>query len=308
MAKALAQHAFERAQALVSESKPVFGLGLTATIATDRKKRGDHRCAIAVTDTFGTVSYDLTMKKGARTRHEEEHLVSRLCLYAICEACGVFDVPDLPLVEGESVKERFEPVPLLHELHKGSIDWLCIKPNGDVSAEPLAHAAFLSGSFNPLHVGHKTLAHVASEQLEQTVYFELPLINADKDPIDLTEARRRAVQFLGLAPLVLSRAPLFSDKANLFPDSVFVLGADTAARLVAPRFYEGAKGLEAAFRHLEAQGTRFLVAGRSSKGDFKTLDDIAIPSHFSTMFTAIPEDAFKMDISSTQLRNYYANN
>ncbi len=50
--------------------------------------------------------------------------------------------------------------------------------------------------------------------------------------------RRRVAQFRALGlPVVVTRATLFTNKADLFPDSCFVVGYDTAARLVLPKYY-----------------------------------------------------------------------
>jgi hypothetical protein len=305
---ALAKHAFERAKKLAKPGTPVFGVGCTATIATDRAKKGDHRCVVSVQDTLGTLSYELVITKGTRDRHGEENLVSLLILNAIAEASGIFDIDDLPLVEGENVAKVFLPVPELSRLIDGELNWLAVAPGGSLTTgETFPDVAVLSGSFNPLHEGHKKLSIVASQQLNKDVVFELPLVNAEKAPIDLTEARRRAVQFLGFDTLLLSRSPLFDQKAEFYPNSTFILGADTAARLVAPRFYGSTmKGVEESLEHLRKLGAKFLVAGRSSKDDFKTLDDIEIPSGYRDMFAEIPESAFKMDISSTELRKKFA--
>lgn len=52
------------------------------------------------------------------------------------------------------------------------------------------------------------------------------------------EIRRRVAQFVALgAPVVVSRAPLFTHKAALLPGSRFVVGYDTAVRLVLPKYY-----------------------------------------------------------------------
>jgi hypothetical protein len=301
---ALARHAFERAKKLAKPGTPVFGVGCTATIATDRAKKGDHRCVVSIQDTLGTLSYELVITKGARDRRGEEDLVSLLILNAIAEASGIFDRDHVLLVPGEEIIRSFIPVPELSRLIAGELNWLAIAPDGTLSiGETWPNLAVLSGSFNPLHGGHRKLSIVASQQLNNDVVFELPLINAEKAPIDLAEARKRAVQFLGFDTLLLSRSPLFDQKAEFYPNSTFILGADTAARLVAPRFYgDNVEKMKGSLEHLRSRGAKFLVAGRSSKDDFKTLDDIEIPDGYRDMFSEIPESAFKMNISSTELR------
>jgi hypothetical protein len=117
---------------------------------------------------------------------------------------------------------------------------------------------------------------------------------------------KRLAQFRGRARVVLSRAPTFLAKGRLFPGAVFVLGWDTAVRLVAPRYY-GAKGgdeqaMQRALEELRRLECRFIVGGRALDGQFKTLADIDIPDEFAPMFEAIPESRFRADISSTALR------
>ena len=304
VASALAEGAYRRAKELSRAS--VFGLGCAATIATDRPKRGEHRAFIAVRDPFGVTSYSLELTKGERTRQGEEDEVSRLIVRAVAEACGLRDLPR----SEEHVEHRFEPDESLKMLRSGEVAWVKLEPGGSLRAaeegETLPRTALLSGSFNPLHKGHRALADAAAEHLGREVYFELPLVNADKASIDLLEARRRAAQFADHALLLLTRAPLFQQKADLFPDSVFVIGVDTAARLVQPRFYEGEAGMDAALTHLEKFGCRFLVAGRQSqeKGDgrFLTLGDIDLPQEYRNLFEALPEEVFRQDISSSELR------
>ncbi len=304
VAKALAKHAFERARVLAKPETPVFGVGCTASIATDRPKRGDHRVAIAIHDALGSSSFELVLKKGARDRAGEEELVSWLIIYAVAEACAVFDLPDLALVKGEVLKRDFEAAPELEKLKAGELDFVVLEPQGKLLTHVPDRIAILSGSFNPVHEGHTTLAEVAASQLSEDAYFELSLTNVDKAAIDLSVARKRAVQFLGLDHLILSRAPLFSDKARLFKNSIFVVGADTALRLVNLKYYNDDEAeFKAAFEFLREHNASFLVAGRTRDGSFLTLEDIQVPSDFKDLFAEVPASAFRMDISSTQLRD-----
>src|SRR5512136_684616 len=76
VARALALRAYSRACRLAGPTTLVAGIGCTAAIATDRPKRGDHRCCLAVCDEQSLTTYTLTLTKGRRTRQEEENLVS----------------------------------------------------------------------------------------------------------------------------------------------------------------------------------------------------------------------------------------
>src|SRR5207237_7480884 len=120
----------------------------------------------------------------------------------------------------------------------------------------------LPGAFNPLHAGHLALAAVARRVENKPAAFELSAVNVDKPELTRQEVLRRAEQFAGRFPIWLARAALFTDKAELFPCAAFVLGADTAARLVTPRYYDNeTTRLLGALEQIRAHGCRFLVAG-----------------------------------------------
>jgi len=61
----------------------VIGIGCTASLATDRQKRGEHRVHIAIQTLQQTLQFSLQLQKDARTRLEEERLVADLILNAI---------------------------------------------------------------------------------------------------------------------------------------------------------------------------------------------------------------------------------
>lgn len=184
----------------------------------------------------------------------------------------------------------------------GRIATLTIMPDGALRVNDPPQGVILSGAFNPLHIGHEGLAAAAAQLTGLAVAFELAVENADKGLLERAEIERRAAQFAGRHTLVLSRAPLFVQKAALYPGRRFVLGYDTAARLVAPRYYGGADAMRAAFAAIRAAGCSFLVAGRVVDGRFRTLDDLAIAPEVADLFTPIPEPLFRVDLSSTELR------
>jgi hypothetical protein len=125
----------------------------------------------------------------------------------------------------------------------------------------------------------------------------------DKPPLAADEVQRRLAQFEGDARVVLTRATRFYEKARLFPGSVFVLGWDTFARLVDPRYYGGDEAaMHGALEAMRGLRCRFLVAGREHAGAFRTLRTGDVPPAFVEMFHAIPEARFRADVSSTALR------
>lgn len=161
--------------------------------------------------------------------------------------------------------------------------------------------AILPGSFRPLHFGHRHLAAVASRCLSCVVHFELSLTNVDKPDLTDAELTRRLGQFVGLAPVWVTRAAAFEMKADLFPGAVFVLGHDTATRLIDPKYYGGETGRDAAMRKLLDRGCRVMVGGRvDAAGVFQVWDDLR-PT-YRDLFETIPESDFRADVSSTELR------
>lgn len=314
-ARDMAKAAYRRGLKLREDDSPVVGVACTATIATDRAKRGDHRCFIATWDDGQVLQYDLILEKGARDRAGEEELVSRLLLQALAQSFGIEADLQLGLTSEERPQhEIIAHPPRLQRLISGDVGRLMVYPDGRmVSEESLDkkesidknfRGVLFPGSFSPLHQGHRTLARVVSEMLNAEVVFEISVTNVDKPPLEESEILRRVGQFQGNGRVVLTRAETFYKKTQLFPGFTFVVGWDTAVRLVDPRYYGGSEAdMLTALAAMWASGSRFLVAGRQDKGRFKGLADVAIPHGFHPIFQAIPESSFRVDISSTELRD-----
>ena len=178
------------------------------------------------------------------------------------------------------------------------------QPDGRLAVDAPVSGLLYPGSFNPIHDGHRALADAAAELAEVALTFELSVVNVDKPPLGVREVRRRLAAFRGARwPLVLTRAPTFVEKARLFPGVTFVIGWDTAVRLVHARYYgHNEVTMSAALKELRTLGCRFLVAGRLVEGAFRRLDEAGIPPAFRDLFTEIPESRFRVDRSSTELR------
>ena len=284
-----------------------LGGACTASLGSAEPKRGEHRCWIAVERSEGSSIRSLILTKGARDRAGEEALVADVVISAIAAVTGCEEAPVRTLLPGERVVNEEISLPAgIRAVRNGSALLIWSLPDGQLSStrnldSPLA--GILSGSFNPLHSGHRELRSVAQRLLKGPVCFELPIRNADKPPLGAASIESRRTQFTDDA-LALSAAPRFVDKASLFPGVTFVVGYDTAERLIQPRFYSGNEStMHESFNTIRAAGCRFLVAGRVSDSTFETLDELPVPDDLKDLFDAIPEERFRADISATALRS-----
>ena len=303
-ARSLACAAYGRALKLRSDARPVVGISCTATIATDRPKRGDHRGHVGLWTSEGWSVFSLTLEKGLRDRSGEEQLLSMLILKTLASACGIAESLELQLSSAERVEEsgtRFDtPLDAFDDGHISSVAFAT-----DGTSQGNAHhlGGVLSGSFNPLHEAHRELVSVASRTLGATVIYELSVTNVDKPPLENNVIRQRIDQFRDVGDLVITKAPVFYEKAQLFPGCAFVIGWDTMVRLVDPKYYGGDDAkMILALNQIRAAGCNFLVAGRLNETEFRTLDQVNIPAIFQDMFQEIPESDFRSDISSSEIR------
>ena len=301
----MAERARRRALELGAPETTATGLGATASLVSDRPKKGEHRAHIAVATASEMDTVSIVLDKGRRDRAGEEDLVARAIVLCLARAAGVAaPAPESLLASGDQVSRRAgSAVSLIAELVAGRITRVTATPDGGLHRAAPTPAGLLPGSFNPCHDGHVGLARVAAEILGTEVRFELSVVNVDKPSLDAPEVRRRLAQFAGLATVELTRAPIFLEKARLFPGVTFVIGADTAERIVAPRYYGGEAGMNAALDEMAERGARFLVAvRRDAAGHLHGLKDAAVPPRFAGVFTEIPESRFRLDVSSTELR------
>ena len=83
-----------------------------------------------------------------------------------------------------------------------------------------------------------------------------------------------------------------------------MIGADTAERLVAPKYYgDDELRMHMALEEIASSGASFLVAVRiDAAGRVRALTDIAVPRRYVDLFTEIPEHHFRFDISSSEIR------
>lgn len=300
----MAVRAFERA-CWLAPGEAVFGLGCTASLATDRPKKGDHRFHAAIYTAERVHSCSAVLTKGARDRAGEEAVLDAVLMNMVAEAAGADGQLAMNLVAGERLEEeRQARDDALLALLQGTIPLLCVEPDGRLRRDVPLPKLIMPGSFNPAHAGHFGMATAAARLTGLQAAFELSVLNVDKPPLSQAEVRGRLQEFFGQAPLWLTRAPTFLEKAHVFPGAVFIVGFDTAERILAPRYYQDCKArMLEALAQIHTLGCRFLVAGRADQGTFRTLSDLAVPESCRGLFQAMPEREFRLDMSSTSLRH-----
>lgn len=301
-ARAMAMAAMLRARRLDPHS-PVAGVSCTATLATDRPKRGSHRAAVALQTPGRTAVYWVELVKGRRSRPEEEGVVAHLVLNAVAEACQVPHRCPPPLLPQETVHSRSLTAPT--EWQELVLDVrAAVRQKGLVPEAPSARpAAVYPGAFHPLHRGHLRILELAEQMLGVAVEPEISIVNVDKPPLDYLEIASRLEQFGGERAVWLSRAATFEEKSGLFPGATFVVGADTLRRIADPRYYGGdIQACHVAIERIAGRGCRFLVFGRAERGRFVTLEQLELPQQLRQICRGVPEADFRDDISSTALR------
>ncbi len=170
---------------------------------------------------------------------------------------------------------------------------------GDCPEKPV----LFPGSFHPLHQGHRRMVALASARLHQGVHLEISVTNADKPELDFLTIGQRVREAEAFAPVVLTQAPRFVDKARLFPGATFLIGADTAVRLNHVRFYDDSlRKRDAAIATIADQGCRFLVFGRLMEEAFFGESELALTRRLRELCEFVTVDEFRVDISSRELR------
>lgn len=307
-ARLLAGSAFQRAQQL-SKQYPdcdnLIGLACSASIATNRPKRGSHHAWIVTWQKHQIVQVHVTLQKEKRTRSQEEKLISKIMLNLLAEACGLPNQIPLSLTEHDVIETRVRNhAKVIENFLAGKSDFVGMYAHGKTKISGLNPKVLMPGSFNPLHAGHKELAGVAANILKQPVAFEISALNVDKPPLAQDVVLSRIAQFAGHFPVYVTGEPTFLGKARLFKGVTFVIGFDTAERVFMPKYYGDSEAdMMDAVAEIKALGSRFLVAGRKGKdGVFDSPETLKVPSEFQDLFIPIPDGLFRRDISSTELR------
>ena len=130
-ARAMAMAAFERAREL-SDADPhtLRGIGATASLASNRPKRGPHRIHVAwqSADTTVAISCEFAKRVAHRARGRSGSRRS-LILDAVAEACGVDDAPLAEPAVTTDIERR-------EQRRAGRLDGTAARSNGQSTLSP----------------------------------------------------------------------------------------------------------------------------------------------------------------------------
>lgn len=292
-ARALAMAAFQRASTLEKE-QPVFGLGCTAALATTRERRGDDRCYIAIQSSRSSSEVSVKFDKDGRTRSEEERLCTFLLLDFMARTLG-FDHKATDQLRPTDEFTSKETV--------ANISWQSLL-SGESKSTLLDDPPELvfPGAFNPLHAGHLEMIRYAEEITGKTATLEISVFNVDKPPLDFIEMQSRQ-DSLHAHPLIFTNAPTFIEKCRIFQGATFIVGADTVFRIANEKYYNNSiDQRDSALNEMRKSGTKFMVFGRHSDAKFIGLENLNLPDALTDMCFEVPEQDFRMDISSSEIR------
>lgn len=201
--------------------------------------------------------------------------------------------------------------------NRSRLDSFVVMPDGQV-VEPLtllglqnvenkvldnSILSVVSGSFNPIHEAHKAIydcikpMHGNSKKVIPV--FEISIHRVHKEPLSFEELKIRLKQFEWYAPVWVTNASLFFEKAGLVCQWIrpsFHIGIDTATRIVEHHGVSGVQGIAA----------DFVVHKRHINGKVFGLQDLiglygSSPNNMEE--APIQIDKTFLNVSSTGIRN-----
>ena len=290
----MAANAYKKCMQIDPEYKKKYliGISVTASLATTYTKIGDHKFYISVQTESFTKSIECLLIKGSRSREEEEQLITEYVLSLVAECCDI--KKNMP---------HHDEIPIIHTI-KAEKSWKKLLNNdvNFISSDRSTPELIFPGSFNPLHDGHLKMRELAEKKTGMRATFEICARNADKPPLTFHEIKRTLDQFTDNDSWVMTSAGRFSEKAEMFPNSVFIIGADTLMRVFDEKFYSNKKDMLDHIDRFNDHNINFLVFGRKVNKKFISLRDIVIPENIKNRCTGFEEGSFRDDISSTELR------
>lgn len=284
-ARSLAMAAYMKAVKLCTDDSPVIGLACTASLQTipgaQERVGRKHQVFIALQTAWKTVAVTLVMNQFNgqnadtdinRRLWEEEQCVNAI-LNLLAEGCEskYYYEPTHPYNE-RFIRSEFESVQFGALLRKSSSTVTFPGKDGDPKI-------IFPGSFNPVHDAHLEMVSLIRnnpkiKDASKTVGFEISMFNVDKPPLDFITLHERIEQFQKLGEtVIITNAPTFVEKSALFKNRSFIVGYDTAVRIMDPRY---AGPIDKVLKTFRENGNYFYIFPRQH------LESFSLPGEYIT--------------------------
>lgn len=304
MAIDLAMAAYVRAYEFGKKS---VGIGLTASVASSRAHRGDHRIIVSGCSDDGVLTAYMTLPKGVgdEARALDGKIADSLAIKILLHAAGQnYVLPkethcDVPVMVADTNSQAFFSLEARPYFTSSG-------QRKSFTVEDRQNSVFYPGNFDPLHEGHigaaeATLDYIANKiGKRKKVIFTTTTNPPHKSPLSSPEVLQRVALMKGHNFLVTKGDARYLDKARLFPNSSFILGADALIRMLDPKWGVPTQDLLDELTNLK---TTYYVLGRLVEGKFITLHDIEdqypILYKYQHLFEPV---SGRWDVSSTEKR------
>jgi nicotinic acid mononucleotide adenylyltransferase len=270
--------------------REAVGVGLAASVASVRAHRSPHRIYAASVSHGGCRTYELELAResGRAARASDGDKADHLAFVALLDAVELpseaasSSVPGFTSTNADTLAlERFHTHPLF-------------RADGTRQGVPQEVELAFPGTFDPPHEGHHGMAATVAAVTGNKPVFWITAEPPHKAAVPLPELLRRARLLRGHDALFTRGEPLYLDKARRYPGCGFVIGTDSLARMLDPKWGPAVDRLVDEFRIL---GTRFYVTSRVVDGKLVTLGDVPDAPRDLCI-----EVAGRWDVSSTELR------
>lgn len=278
-ARDLAMASFLRAIDLARDNlHNLIGVGVTCSLQKPAGERPDreHKAYIAFQCFNHTATIEIDIKTeigGNKTREEEEDFVSGLIISTLHNhICSNGQLP-YHSAKLSVAGDRYGCLDLLLS-NANYITVNLSKPEtGFLSSSEASHKVIFPGSFNPIHGTHLRMAEESARLLGSKIAFEVCIKNIDKPALNFQSIEERVRSICDILRdkeyadnMILSAAPTFQEKAELFPGATFVVGWDTFSRISDPKYYNGEDGFLRAIDRFQSLNIRFIVYHRIIDG------------------------------------------
>jgi len=268
-------------------------LGLTASVASSREHRGEHRVYAIALSRFGAWGCEFVLDKATGTREgdglQADQIAMRLIDLASTQA-ALMVAPVLMSTSGSGRGQIIDATALVREA-------LFAKPVFTVRGRRREthhlgkQVILMPGAFNPLHVGHLVSS-------PESAVLQITATSPHKSPATVTDLLDRVVRIREHRDvLLLEGHGLYVEKARLLPGVRLLVGVDSMLRMLDPKWGIDTEPLLREFAEL---GTTFEVSNRDGYPSYAEAI-FSVPEEYRHMFQEAPRHAFE-HYSSTAVR------